>query len=283
MRHFDVGWRAIGIVLCFLARAVAAEDGKNLVLEFEPRSTRLTSDDSIGLDQFTATLEAQPDHHLIVLVPWPKDGATRRFVQSRLMSVQRALSRRGVVGETVKIAQPEEGDEHIVLWIAPRDLPHTPIEVLSEATSSSPTPTQILSFGSDDVPSTPTTLLPVDGEKVEVKSGKDMDMAIIGLADKDRDETHSPVRSDIDVRELWIASTGQSLRTVLVDWAKRAGWTIVWQSDREYPVDAMATFSGDFMKAAEQLFEGFSTAVPAPSAHFYKGNNVLLVESGEGR
>jgi len=73
------------------------------------------------------------------------------------------------------------------------------------------------------------------------------------------------------------------LRDVLREWGERAGWTVVWQSDHEYPVEASADFSGDFTEAATQLFEGFATVAPAPFAHFYKGNHVLVVRSGEGR
>lgn len=91
------------------------------------------------------------------------------------------------------------------------------------------------------------------------------------------------VEPPVVVEETWTAAVGKSLRDVLRTWGDRAGWTIVWQSDRDYPVDAQATFTGDFATAASHLLDGFATAVPAPYAHFYKGNQVLLVLSGEGR
>ena len=98
-------------------------------------------------------------------------------------------------------------------------------------------------------------------------------------------ETVKPVAAESQVpappEEVWLAVPGNTLRDVLVDWGKRAGWTIVWQSDREYPLEAPAKFSGDFVSAARRLFDGFATAMPAPLGNLYKENQVLVVVSGE--
>jgi hypothetical protein len=278
----------LGIVSFLQAGAAAANDGMNLVLGFEARSTRLTASDTAGLDRLAETLAVQTDNHLVVFVPWSKDPAFRRFILSRLASVQQELSNRGVAGDIVKVPRD---DETIVLWIAPRVLPNTPIEMLPE-TLVSPSLPEASPKSGNDIAGTPIALLP--GDEV-VKTEKDTNAMPSSLSSQNGvpvsdapsspvpAESQSPASADLAPEEMWTAAVGQSLRTVLVDWGLRAGWTIIWQSDREYPVDATATFSGDFVKAAEQLFDGFSTVTPAPSAHVYKGNRVLLVESGEGR
>ncbi|HIJ39434.1 MAG TPA: hypothetical protein HPP80_11125 [Rhodospirillaceae bacterium] len=97
-----------------------------------------------------------------------------------------------------------------------------------------------------------------------------------------------PVFSDlpspaVSVGTLWTAGSGKSLKEVLNGWCEQAGWHLVWQSNRRYPMEASADFSGSFEEAARQLVEGFAEVAPAPFGHFYKGNKVLVITSGEGR
>ncbi|PKU22817.1 toxin co-regulated pilus biosynthesis Q family protein [Telmatospirillum siberiense] len=276
-----------------------AEDGARLVLGFEARSNRLTAADLSGLERLSVSLAAQPESRLVVFVPTPRDPAIRQFVRSRLNVVQQELAKRGMAGETVKSPRPE-ADDTIVLWVAPRVLPATPLEIEPiAATVAAPVPVS----REETRPEThPTSLLPIDDGEKTARAGEaaahspsspsaptssspplPAEGPVQGGGPPAVIPADSPPVVEAEVEELWIAPVGQSLRTVLKDWGSRSGWTVVWQSDREYPIDAAATFSGDFTKAASQLFEGFSTAVPVPSAHFYKGNRVLLVESGEGR
>lgn len=272
------------------------DDGMKMILGFEARSNRLTSADVASLDRLAATLGAgaQPNDHLIVLAPVPRDLATRHFVASRLSVVEQELLKRGIAGETVKIPSPESNDVAIVLWVAPRTLPNTPLEMLPTAAETPQSVVEPREQTGNVPPSSPTSLLPgEDGGKgtpstvsVEVVSEaltQDDKTAKGVSSNKEGEPAPATVIPPVDAEEVWIAAVGQSLRSVLREWGDRAGWTVVWQSDREYPIDAAATFSGDFITAASQLFDGFATATPAPSAHFYKGNHVLLVESGEGR
>lgn len=46
--------------------------------------------------------------------------------------------------------------------------------------------------------------------------------------------------------EEWVAAGGSTLKNTLVQWADRAGWAIAWQSERDYRLEASATFYGDF-------------------------------------
>lgn len=45
-----------------------------------------------------------------------------------------------------------------------------------------------------------------------------------------------------------------TVRTVLENWAARAGWSVVWKAEHEYAVTADASFEGEFLGAVDLLF-----------------------------
>ncbi len=75
----------------------------------------------------------------------------------------------------------------------------------------------------------------------------------------------------------WDAAMGESLRSLLMTWGERAGWTIVWKMDRDYVLEAGVVFRGTFMDVTGALVRSFARATPAPIGTFYKGNRVLVV------
>ena len=81
--------------------------------------------------------------------------------------------------------------------------------------------------------------------------------------------------------EDWLAPEGAALRSLLMDWSDRAGWKVIWKSDREYILEAGAVFRGRYMDVTSALIRTFARARPAPIATFYKGNKVLLITTLE--
>ena len=81
--------------------------------------------------------------------------------------------------------------------------------------------------------------------------------------------------------EDWLAEEGQNLKDLLGEWSDRAGWRLVWNSNRNYTLAAGAMFRGRFADVASALVRTFARARPAPLATFYKGNRVLVVETKE--
>jgi hypothetical protein len=79
----------------------------------------------------------------------------------------------------------------------------------------------------------------------------------------------------------WIAPEGASMRSLLQDWADKSGWRIVWNTDREYILEAGAMFRGRYSDVSAALIRAFARANPAPMGVFYKGNKVLLVHTQE--
>ncbi len=84
-----------------------------------------------------------------------------------------------------------------------------------------------------------------------------------------------------DPVEDWLAEEGQTLKALLTEWSERAGWRLVWNSNRNYTLTAGAMFRGRFADVSAALIRAFARAQPAPIATFYKGNRVLVVETME--
>lgn len=84
-----------------------------------------------------------------------------------------------------------------------------------------------------------------------------------------------------DAVEDWLAEEGNTLKGLLSEWCERAGWRLIWNSNRNYTLAAGAMFRGRFADVASALIRNFARAKPAPMATFYKGNRVLVVETRE--
>lgn len=84
-----------------------------------------------------------------------------------------------------------------------------------------------------------------------------------------------------DPVEDWLATEGSSVRSLLTEWGDKAGWRVIWNTDREYILEAGAMFRGRFMDVASALIRSFARTRPAPWGTFYKGNRVLLVTTQE--
>lgn len=77
----------------------------------------------------------------------------------------------------------------------------------------------------------------------------------------------------------FIVVTGYDLRATLESWAAATGWTVNWKSDFSYSIEADATFSGDFVKAATDLRNAMADARPTINLDFYQANKVLVVSN----
>ncbi len=84
-----------------------------------------------------------------------------------------------------------------------------------------------------------------------------------------------------DPVEDWLAEEGKTLKTLLTEWSDKAGWRLIWNSNRNYTLTAGAMFRGRFADVSSALIRAFARARPAPIATFYKGNRVLVVETLE--
>ena len=84
-----------------------------------------------------------------------------------------------------------------------------------------------------------------------------------------------------DSVEDWLAEEGKDLKGILTEWCDKAGWRLVWKTNRNYTLTAGAMFRGRFSDVTSALIKAFARARPAPIATFYKGNRVLVVDTME--
>jgi len=81
----------------------------------------------------------------------------------------------------------------------------------------------------------------------------------------------------------WSVDPGEhgTLRGVLESWAVRAGWTLVWNAERDYGLGAPAVFGGGFLEAADLLLSGPATR-RVLDVHAYAANRHLVVDDADG-
>ena len=122
----------------------------------------------------------------------------------------------------------------------------------------------------------------IDGEVVDYEeeiSSSDGDSGAVSEA-TEGEGTGENYNVD-DPVEDWLAEEGKSLKLLLTEWSERAGWRLVWNTNRNYTLTAGAMFRGRFADVSSALVRAFARARPAPIATFYKGNRVLVVETKE--
>ena len=79
----------------------------------------------------------------------------------------------------------------------------------------------------------------------------------------------------------WEAKEGDNLRELLTAWSSKAGWKLLWNTNRNYTLSAGVMFKGKFTDVSSALVRAFARARPAPIATYYKGNRVIVVETME--
>lgn len=97
----------------------------------------------------------------------------------------------------------------------------------------------------------------------------------------------APLRVSSPSEQEWVVTSGLTLQELLSDWTESAGWSLVWDSPYEYPIEADAVFYGPFIThdtsgeslegAAVDLVHSMSNARPPVNADFYLQNRVMVM------
>lgn len=77
----------------------------------------------------------------------------------------------------------------------------------------------------------------------------------------------------------FVAEADQSLATVLQEWAAREGWHVEWKSEYQYRLRTSARYPGGFVEASSELLRSMADARPQPTAEFFKGNKILVIDN----
>ena len=81
-------------------------------------------------------------------------------------------------------------------------------------------------------------------------------------------------------KKVWKVREGDTLYGVLNKWSNESQWKIIWRAAYEYPIQADASFTGDFPLAVKQILLALKNNHPPVHATFYK-NRVAVIENHE--
>lgn len=76
--------------------------------------------------------------------------------------------------------------------------------------------------------------------------------------------------------KVWVLKQG-SLMNQLDEWAKGESWKLIWQANYDLDLNADATFTGDFIKVVEQIFNSLPRKNNGLRVSIYKQNKVVEV------
>ena len=88
-----------------------------------------------------------------------------------------------------------------------------------------------------------------------------------------------PSNPFIDAASEWDVRSGETLSQLLHRWADDAGYTIVYQANTDFVIQADVIIRGTFAEATGQVVESFANANPPIAAEYFFGNKVIVVRS----
>lgn len=85
-----------------------------------------------------------------------------------------------------------------------------------------------------------------------------------------------PAKPMLPQAKVWVLRPG-SLMNQLDEWARGESWKLIWQANYDLDLNADATFSGDFIKVVEQIFNSLPRKNNGLRVSIYKQNKVVEV------
>ncbi len=86
----------------------------------------------------------------------------------------------------------------------------------------------------------------------------------------------TPLLPSVPQTKVWILRPG-SLMNQLDEWARGESWKLIWQANYDLDLNADATFSGDFIKVVEQIFNSLPRKNNGLRVSIYKQNKVVEI------
>ena len=77
--------------------------------------------------------------------------------------------------------------------------------------------------------------------------------------------------------KVWHVSPRDTVNDILLNWSKKAGWSVDLKTNQVYEVKNSADFEGDFISAVTSLLKSVNNTSPRFKAVFHSGNKVLVV------
>lgn len=85
------------------------------------------------------------------------------------------------------------------------------------------------------------------------------------------------------VPQIWNITPGQTVKSTLDEWSKKAGWNLHWspEVDYDFPIRFSATFTGEFIGdggVVSELLQSMKNTNSPLRAEFYTKNKVLVIK-----
>ena len=87
--------------------------------------------------------------------------------------------------------------------------------------------------------------------------------------------------------QIWSAKKGDSLKTVLHDWAKQSNTQIIWEASYDYRLDKDLSLQGSLEEAYNELLSSYNDSESKPNFRFVKQNKesdnmaLIIVQDAE--
>lgn len=113
-----------------------------------------------------------------------------------------------------------------------------------------------------------------------------LDMPEAGGVQIEMDITESEAAPSTDA-QIWSAKKGDSLKTVLHDWAKQSNTQIIWEASYDYRLDKDIAFEGSIENAYRELFATCMSSPSKPNLRFVNQNKdsddmaLIIVQDAE--
>lgn len=211
-------------------------------------------------------LKAEIGKDGVTIVKAPKNEAARAY--SSTPSKQNVQKKNRSANRGVRPAAPVEQHGPRVVADAPAA---SPTSASSASTAAAPSATT--QGGGGFTIRQAAAPAPVPTPAAAPATGHGMDGK--EFASKD---SWKPVSSSIGSGKF-IVVPGYDLRVTLESWAAATGWTVNWQSEFKYQIEADATFQGDFVQATTDLIKAMSEARPTITVDFYAANRVVVISN----
>lgn len=85
-----------------------------------------------------------------------------------------------------------------------------------------------------------------------------------------------PAKPMLPQAKVWVLRPG-SLMNQLDEWAKGESWKLIWQANYDLDLNADASFTGDFIKVVEEIFNSLPRRNNGLRVSIYKRNKVVEV------
>lgn len=84
-------------------------------------------------------------------------------------------------------------------------------------------------------------------------------------------------KSDGEKAQMWTLKEGHTVGREIQEWAKGAGWKVIWNLGKDWAIPTKTTFSGDFKSAASEVIKTLAANGVLIRAQFYDGNRTMVV------